>query len=369
MIVPAFLDSGDAGGYMRVKKIAALLAGGAMALSVLAGCGEVNKEAEAAVFDDTKVSMGLANFAVRLYQAEYDEYYRSIFGEDVWSSDFFGSGTTMEDDAKINVMDMLQEMHVLRSHMEEYGVSLSDTDKEAIAGAASDFIAANGADAVDALGAEEAVVEEYLTLETIRSRMQEAIRAGADVSVSDEEANTGTYSYVTVSRTDEAAAEDNTETALEGTEQPADTSEELSETVRGFAAEAKESGLESAATSYAYTVLSGTFTAEDDSLDEEVLAALKELEEGGVSDLIETDESYYVVRLDAETDAGATEETRKNLMEERRDEHYNEVLEGWKKDHTWKVNERNWAKVEFDNFFTTTIESTETEPLEDTTES
>ena len=54
----------------------------------------------------------------------------------------------------------------------------------------------NSKDAINALGATQEIVEEYLTLETIQSKMKAAIVAGADTNVTDEEAKTGAYSYV-----------------------------------------------------------------------------------------------------------------------------------------------------------------------------
>ncbi len=347
---------------MRVKKLTALLTGGAMAASVLTGCGGLNKDADAAVFDETKVSLGLANFAVRLYQAGYDDYYRSIFGEEVWISDLFGGGMTMEQEAKQSTLDGLKTMYILRAHMDEYSVAVTEEDNEAIREAAAAFIADNGQDALNALGAEQEIVEEYLTLQTIQSRMQDAIMAETDTSVSDEEAATGTYSYVTVSRKTYTDEEGNSAEYTEE-EQAA-----LKETMEKVAEEAKADSLENAAAKQEYTVSSGTFTAEDESLDEAVLAALKGLGEGEVSGVTETEENYYILRLDAEKDADATEETRKSIIEERRSEHYDEVVTGWEEGHTWTVNEKNWEKVEFDNLFTTTVESTETEPVEGMTE-
>lgn len=345
--------------FMKVKKIAALLLCSVMAVSLMTGCGGIKKETAVATFDDTNISLGTANFAARLQQASSDDFYVMYFGEEVWSSDLYGSGTTMEDELKTGVMDSFQEMYLLQAHMDEYGVSISEEEKEAITKAASDFIAANDQKALDALGAEQAIVEEYLTLLTIQSKMYQEIIAGADTNISDAEANTGTYSYVTVSKT--AASEEDGETESGET-----VLADVASTVNLFLTEARAGGLETAAEKYGYTVEEGTFTAEDEYLEEAVLAALNALEEGAVSDVIDTEEEYYVVRLNAKTDAAATEETRASLVEERQTALYDETIEGWKEEHTWTVDEKVWGTVAFDNLFTTIEESTE--ELEETTE-
>ena len=127
----------------------------------------------------------------------------------------------------------------------------------------------------------------------------------------------------------------------------------------------KSGTLEEAAEEYEYTVNTGTFTEEDDVLDEELLTALKGLKEGKVSALVETNESYYILRLDKETDEEATEAKRKSIIEERQEDYYNEMIEGWMEDVTWTVEEKTVSRISFDNLFTTTKESTEGDTAEE----
>lgn len=344
---------------MKTGKFTALLLSGVLAASVLTGCSSINKNEALATFDGETVSLGVANFAARLQQASYDEFYVAYFGEEVWSSDLYGNGTTMEANLKDGVIESLQEMYILKEHMKDYGIDLSEEEKTAIAAVASDFVAANDRDALDALGADQEIVEEYLTLVTIQTKMHEAIIADADTNVSDEEANTSAYSYVQISKTTYTDAEGN---SAEYTEEELS---QLSKTVALFATEAKSDSLENAAEKYEYTLSSGTFTAEDDTLDEAVLTALKGLAEGEVSGVIDTDSDYYVLRLDAVTDEEATETTRESIISQRQSDLYDEVLSGWKEEHEWVVDDKVWAKVTFDNLFTTVQEGTEA-PAEST---
>ena len=75
---------------------------------------------------------------------------------------------------------------------------------------------------------------------------------------------------------------------------------------------------------------------------------------------METDNYYYVLRLDEITDADATEEHRQEIISQRQSDLYNEVLQGWKDEAEWVLKDKVWDKVTFDNLFTTTVESTET---------
>ena len=42
---------------------------------------------------------------------------------------------------------------------------------------------------------------------------------------------------------------------------------------------------------------------------------------------------------------------------------YDETLKGWEDEHDWTVKDSVWAKVTFDNLFTTTVQDTETETV------
>lgn len=98
-----------------------------------------------------------------------------------------------------------------------------------------------------------------------------------------------------------------------------------------------------------------------------MLAALQGLtEEGQVSDVVETDSSYYVLRLDTITDADKTEQHRQEIIGNRQSELYSKVLQGYKDEAEWVLNEKVWKTVTFDNLFTTTVESTETETVNST---
>lgn len=347
---------------MKKKNLAALLLSGMMAASILTGCGGVDKDAVAATFDETEVKLGVANFAARLQQASYDDFYVAYFGEDVWSSDMYGNGTTMEQNLKDGVMESLFDMYTLQAHMDEYDVMLTEEEKTAITKTASDLIAGNDKKALEALGADENTVADYLMLATIQSKMHDAIIAEADTNVTDEEANTSAYSYVKVSKTTYTDAEGN---SAEYTEKEI---EELSAAIEQFAEEAAAGTMEDAAEKYDYTVSSGTFTAEDETLDEAVLAELQKLKEGEVSKVVDTESDYYVLRLDAATDEEATEKKKESIISERESNLYTEVLDGWKEEHEWIVNDKVWAEVTFDNLFTTTVESTETETVPEATE-
>lgn len=347
---------------MKTKKMAALLLSGAMLASVLSGCGSVDKDAVVATLDGEEIKLGVANFAARLTQANLDDIYAAYFGDDVWSTDLYSSGSTTQESVKTNVISDIKEMYILKNHMDDYNVSLSDEETSEIADVAAQFIADNTQEALDQLGATEDIVEEYLTLYTIKMKMETAIKADADTDVSDEEANERGYSYVKI---DTEGYTDDDSNYVEYTD---DEKAEL-ETTAQTLAEACQDDFDGAITDAGYTVSTGTYAADDESLDEEVVTALDALSEGEVSDLVTTDSAYYILRLDTECDEEATETHRQEIIDDRQTELYDEVYGGWEDDADWNLDEDVWATVEFKDLFTTKVEDTETEEPAEATES
>ncbi len=350
---------------MRVKKILAMILAGALCVSAFTGCG-INKNATAATMKDRTVTLGMANFYCRYQQASVEDYYKSMLGggDDFWSTDLFGYGTTMEEDMKDSAMEALHEMYTLQAHMDEYNVALTDEEKASITEAAKKFMEANSKDAINEMGASQEIVEELLTLFTIKDKMQTAIEAGADTNVSDAEANMRAYSMVTISTGDYQDESGNT---VEYTDEE---KTKLKETAEKMEEELKEEDatLDSVAKAHDYEVTTGTYASDDENLDEDVKKALDALKEGETSALVETADALYFVRIDKETDEEATESNRQSIIETRKSDLYTEVLEGWQEKDEWEVDEKAMAKISFKNSLTQQDPnaSTETEEVQST---
>lgn len=351
---------------MRSKRVIALLLTAAACMGLtLGGCGnKVNESAAFATLDDTTIPMGVANFYVKYQQAMYDSFYMSYFGEDMWEKDIYGNGNTMTEDVKNDSAEQLEEMYLLQAHMDDYGVTVTDEENAAIAKAVDDFLAANSKEAIAQVGAENReYAETVLRLQTIQSKMHEKIIAEADTEVTDEEAAQRTFSYVKI---DTAGHTDEDSNYVEYTEEE---KAGLSDVAASIAA---SEDFDAAVEAAGYTVSTesyGSAEDEDASLDAAVLEAADELKEGQVSAPVETDDAYYVLRLDSEHDEEATASKREELISEKQEAHYEDVVDGWKEAAKWTIDEDEWAKVVFeDHFKQPEAEDTETsdESLTDT---
>ncbi len=344
----------------RFTKFAAVALAGTMLFS---GCSRINTSATLITVkngDQTEnITLGYGNFVARYNQALYDVYYGSYMGDDMWTQDLTGSGSTMEDDTKGSVIDELENWYVETLHADEYNVSISEDDKKAIDEAAKSFLESNSGAAIEQIGATEEYVKKLLTDRTYAMRMEAAIREEGEgkVEVSDDEAKQATFSYLKFDKADAAAttadAVVDAVNDIESGEEPVNQSEEsLANAKKAAAAKdfaTAQSVSDQEASTYSYSVNS---KPEDDTvMGEDVIKAAQSLSEGQMSDVIETDDAYYVIRLDKKYDKTASEAKKQELINDKVTDYYEDILEGWKAKITFTVDEENWKKVKFEDRF------------------
>lgn len=332
---------------------------GLLAVSTLTGCSSsIGKNDVAITVGDTKISGSVANFYARYTQAQYETYYAGYMGDDMWNSEA-DKGQTYEEFVKDTILEQLEDMAVLEQHMDEYEVSLSDGEKQAIKEAAQKFDEANGLDDKEKVSGDEDTVERVMTLMAIQEKMRDAIRAGADTEVSDEEAAQKSMQYVFFSSqttdsldTEGTSGEDSESSDMEELvkETAKAQAESFAETVKDqadFAAYASEQGLEAS---------TATFDADSQSPAPEVVEAADKLNEGETTGVIETDSGYYVARVTSLFDQEATDTEKQNIIAQRQTDLYNETCDGWKEETDIKVNNRVWDKIDFQTLSVTYVQ-------------
>ena len=349
---------------MKLKKLSILaLSGVLMTGAVLTGCGSINPDKTVATVNGTEISLGLANYMAQYTAVDYDTYYMSYFGQDMWTKQSGDNAETMTDRVKANTLQSLEEYYLLEEHMDEYGVSLTEDEMNKIASAAADFMSANTEEALEAMGATEEYVKEQLRLATLQQKMYDAIVAGADTNVSDEECAQKTFSYVRVSKTastDEAESKTDEEAAAEAKDK---AQQILDEALTGSSEDPLQTAAEAHDASKA-TCSYGTkdLQSEDDNstyLDMAVLEAADKLGEGEYNKtLIDTDQYYYVIRMDSLDDKEAAERERQSIISDRKQALYDETLNGYKDAAQWSVDDKAWEPVNFDTIYSKALQQT-----------
>lgn len=348
------------------KKAAVLTAVGLITASGLAGCSSsVDPDDVAAVVGDDEITMGVANFYARMVQGQYETYYASMMGttaEEMWTQNY-GGDETYEETMKDSIMESLETMYLLSQHAEEYEVSLTEDEEKAIEEAAAAFDADNTEEAKEYVSGYKKSIEEYLRLNTIQTKMQSRMKEGVDENVSDEEAAQKSMQYVYFSYTSTDESGNTVDLSDEEKENLKTAAQSLKDrTVNGedFAAVASELG---------YEASTQTFDSESTALNADFITAANALEnEGDVTDPVETDSGIYVGKLTSLLDREATDAKKTDIIEERKQEQYQNLLDGWRDETKIEVNEKVWGKVDFEDLGITIITTEDSSDSSDTAE-
>lgn len=203
----------------RLKKIAVIGLSACLALGTLSGCSKketFQADAAAITVNGDEISAGLVKFATHYSQALMESMYKMYMGvEDPMDSDIYGNGSTLGSMIKDDVVSTLERLVLAEQKMGDYNVELTDDEKASVTEAATKFMDENGEEVLDQMGATQEVVERYLTLRLIQSKMEPQMSADVDTEVSDDEAAQRKIRYTLFRAETEAETEEESETGTE----------------------------------------------------------------------------------------------------------------------------------------------------------
>lgn len=339
------------------KKAVILFLSAMLAAGSLTGCGSLDESAVAVSVNDKELTADVANFYARYMQAQYETYYGAYLGDDMWNTEA-EEGETYEESVKNAAKESLEIMLLCEEHMGDYEVSLSDGEKEEISKTAKEFAEDNSLEDKEKISGSAETAERVLTLMAIQGKVQEAIEAGADTEVSDEEAAQKAMQYVFFSYT---------------TTDDTGASQELSEEEKAAVKENAQAFVQAvqggddfatAATEYGGELSDATFDAESVTPSEEVVAAADSLEAGANTDVIETDAGCYVAKVTSLLDQEATETKKAQIVDERKAQLYQDTCDEWREEADIKEHDSVWKKIDF-NDLSVTIKQSSEEPYAD----
>lgn len=348
------------------KKLSGVLLVGILGASFLTGCGKTPDGTQPLITagEDT-ITVGTGNLMLRMNQATMLSYYSMMGGSTagIWSQDA-GNGETYGDTTKESVLDELENMLVQKQHGEDYGVTISEEEQSKIEEAAKAFMDANTEETIQSLLISQADVETLLELYTYQTKMYDPMVADVDTNVEDSEAAQSKITYCRIDISD-TQNEDGTTTPLTDEEKQA-KKDQAQAILDQLQAQADPAGADMDAIAKGVnedlSAVDNTFGEDDTLLDDKLKEAAKTLQDGQVyGEVVEGENAYFVVRMDSVLDREATDQEKENIVNERQQEAYSDLLEQWKEDTDITVNEKEWEKVTLTDTEQFTIKQAETE--------
>ena len=371
------------------KKIALGCLAGALAATGLTGCSDKMDGASVAVtINGEKAPLGVVSFMTRYQQAQTQAMYDMYFGgtnDGLWDQVADEkTGETYGESARDDVLEQIETMYLLREKAKDYDVKITKKEQKKITEAAKQFIEANSAETLERLAASQADIETVLELQTYEKKMFDPMVADVDDKVSDDEAQQTTVTYVRVEG--ESEDEEQAEEIVSEDEQkkvdPKEKAQQILDEVLATAdadmdAIAKDVDESLSATETHFTANPPEKKDDEDEdnniggVPQAVQDVVKDLADGEVAgELVEEDGAYYVVRLEKAFDEEATEEEKDSIIEERKQDMYDGIIEDWKEEADIQVDKKviKTLKVTANRKFSLKQEEPEEEETEEAAE-
>lgn len=232
-----------------------------------------------AVINGRKINMDMA----KLLLGELRYSYENTFDSAVWNEKL--EGMTAEEYVKNNVRDTIEQIAVLEDFADEFSIRLTDDDKELVKKAAKEYI--DGFDGSEA--PDETTVEDFYMALRQAQKAFYTITDTVDTEVSEDEARVINVQYIyiaTVEYDDDGVRSEMSQAGKSRAYKKAGTLLSQVQDDSDFAAAARENSDDS---QYILEFGRGEYLEEFEN-------AAFELEVGEVSELVETDIGYYIIK-------------------------------------------------------------------------
>lgn len=333
---------------IKSRKILVVILAGTFMLSALTGCSSEKNIAggvklENGEIQENSVVIAVGNIGVKYnevlgYCYLLKEQYEDSFGSEIWEYKL-GEETTISDEAKEEIINMITQLKIIGATAKEEEVSLTNDEKDEALRKAEEVIS-NATD--------EDKQKYYLSVQGLSEIYEENALANkmfyiatddADTEVSDVEARQVTIEFFQI--VTKGMTKNGTQVELDAEEKSA--ARERANDLRKQAAKS-EDFLSFAKENTEGEVVSMTIGQDNTELDRSVITTAFSMEKGDVSPVIGTDSGYYVLHCADDNDEDATYARREEIIEERQTEMFKEKYKQWLGE--WDVNiSRSFWKI------------------------
>lgn len=314
-----------------------------LVLFLLTGCEKINRDTKIVLttgFTKDEVfrieTASCYKKEVMVYLTNLQNQYEKIYGTEIWQKE--QDGITIEQSVKESVLAEIAQLKTMNLMAEKYGISLNETETEAVNAAAKAYFESLTATEKNQLD---------VTLDTIRQLYREYALADKvydymiqDVNpeISDDEARTITLQQILI-RTETKDRSGNT----------TPYSEEQKNYAYLMAQEAHRrivggEDFDVVASRYNEAEESTVFIGKGET-DAAYEAAAFELGKEEVSGIIETPEGYYILKCVNTLDREETDANKIKIVEERRKEAFSREYDSYVQTLTRHMNEELWQEI------------------------
>ncbi len=330
---------------MALKRILAAILTAGLLLNTLTGCGEGGFGTKVVLttgFEKDEIFRIETNSCklseLMVYLTTIQNRYESVFGREIWETR--ADGMTLEENVKNIALAQIAQIKTMNLMAEKYEVKLSDEEEARAENAAKAYYETLGDREIELMG---------VTEKTIRSLYKELARAekmyqytikDINPEISDDEARTITVQHILI----KTYALDGTGKKIEYTEEAKKEAYKRAVEVMGLA----KAGEDFDALIRRYSEDDkATYSFGKGEMDEAFETAAFNLGTEEISDVVETEFGYHIIKCINTFDKEETDANKVKIVEQRREEAFGQEYDAYVETLTRNLNEELWDTVSF----------------------
>lgn len=273
-----------------------------------------------------------------VYLTTIQNRYESVYGREIWETK--ADGITLEENVKNIALAQIAQIKTMNLMAEKYKVELDDEEEARAENAAKAYYETLGAQEIELLGVSEKTIRTlYRELARAEKMYQYTIK-DINPEISDDEARTITVQHILI----KTYALDGTGKKIEYTEDAKKDAYKRALEVMKLAKE--EDDFDALIRKYSEDDKS-TYSFGKGEMEESFETAAFNLGTGEISDVVETEFGYHIIKCINTFDREETDANKVKIVEQRREEAFGQEYDAYVETLTRNLNEALWDNVNF----------------------
>ncbi|MDE7177873.1 MAG: peptidylprolyl isomerase [Lachnospiraceae bacterium] len=328
------------------RGLAAFLAAGLLLIS-LTGCGEGGGRFGTKVvlttgFEKDEIFRIEANSCklpeLMVYLTTIQNRYENVYGREIWET--MADGVTLEENVKNIALAQIAQIKTMNLMAEEYEVKLSDEEEARAENAAKAYYETLGDREIELMGITEKTIRALYTELARAEKMYQYTIKDINPEISDDEARTITVQHILI----KTYALDGTGKKIEYTQEAKKEAYRRALEAMGLAKDGED-----------FDALIRRYSEDDKStysfgkgeMEEAFETAAFNLGTGEISDVVETEFGYHIIKCINTFDKEETDANKIKIVEQRREEAFGQEYDAYVETLTRNLNEELWDTVNF----------------------
>ncbi len=275
---------------------------------------------------------------MRVYLTNIQNQYENVYGSRIWESKV--DGVTLEKNVKDMALSKMAQIKAINLLAEDRGIKLDEAESAKVERAASEYFESLNDSEIEAMGVDQDVIRELYNEYAISEKLYQNIIKDINPEISDDEARTITVEHILIKTyylDEDDEMHEYTENARREAKALAEDICERAKAGEDFENLASEYNEDSHMT---YSFGKGEMDAVFEN-------AAFNLGENEISDVIQTEYGYHVIKCLSTFNREVTDSNKLKIVEERRNKAFSDVYDDYVEGLTKNLNEELWSSIKF----------------------